>query len=264
MEIRWRKTVSPIILVVLWELLIRAKVINALFLSAPSSIAKAGWGLLVNGELVTHTLISISRSLTGFFIGSSLAVIVGIFIGWKRHVEDILEPPIELLRSLPPVSLISVALLWFGIGNGLALFIISWACFFPAYINTIEGVKGVDLQLVRAALTLRASQKNILFKVIIPASLPMIFAGLRTALGTALMGVIISEMVGARSGLGFLILESERYYLVDKMFVGIATISVVGFLLGRLLLAIEHKVIAWHREMSMTYRKKSWRKLVRN
>jgi len=247
----YRRVISPVVIVLLWELLVRIKLLNPVFIPTPSSIAIEWWRLLLNGILLKHVSISLARALSGFTIGSTLAIIIGISIGWKRYIEDIIEPPLELLRSVPPVAFISVALLWFGIGNRLTVFIISWACFFPLYINTIEGVKGVELRMVQAARTLGAKPLQVLFKVIVPSAMPMIFAGLRTSLANAMMAIIVTEMIGAQSGLGYLIMDSERYYFIDTMFAGIATISILGFLFGRFLLAIEAKVLAWHRKMSM-------------
>jgi ABC-type nitrate/sulfonate/bicarbonate transport system permease component len=245
-----RKTISPVLLVILWELGVHVKVVNPLFLPAPSAIAMASWQLLVSGEIIRHTGISLLRTCAGFSIGTLLAVISGVFIGLKKSGEDFLEPPLELFRSIPPVSMISVALLWFGLGARLSIFVIAWASFFPLYVNTISGIKKVELGFIQAARTLGASRSDLLIKIIMPQAMPMIFAGLRTSLATSLMGVIVSEMFGAQAGLGFLIMDSERFYFADKMFVGIISISLLGFILSRLLLFIEYKTSKWRRSLS--------------
>jgi sulfonate transport system permease protein len=247
----FRKTISPILLLILWEIGVRIQLINPLFVPAPSSIAKAGWQLLISGDLSRHACASLLRALCGFFMGSPLAIISGVIIGLKKSGEDFLEPPLELLRSIPPVSMISVALLWFGIGAKLSIFIIAWASFFPLYINTIAGVKKVELRLIQAARTLGAKRSDLLIKVIMPQTMPMIFAGLRTSLATSLMGAVITEMFGVQSGLGYLIMDSERYFFADKMFVGVICISLLGFLLSRILLFIEYKTSKWNRSLSM-------------
>jgi ABC-type nitrate/sulfonate/bicarbonate transport system permease component len=129
---------------------------------------------------------SLWRAFCGFSIGAPLALISGAFIGLKKVGDDFLEPPIELLRSIPPMSMISVALLWFGIGFKLSVFIIAWAIFFPIYINTVAGFKKTDRRYIQAARTLGAKQTDLILKVILPQAMPMIFAGLRLSLSTSL------------------------------------------------------------------------------
>jgi sulfonate transport system permease protein len=242
-----RKTISPFLILVLWETCIQAGILNPVFMPAPTAIAKAGFQLLLTGELLRHAAISLSHAFAGFGIGSVLAILAGFVIGLKKSGEVVLESPLELLRSIPPISMISVALLWFGIGAALSIFIIAWACFFPLYINTVAGVKKTELRLIQAARALGARKPHLLFKVILPQTMPMIFAGLRTSLATSLMGAVISEMFGAQSGLGFLIMDSERFFFADKMFAGIVCISLLGFLLNQILMLIERKSSRWNR-----------------
>jgi ABC-type nitrate/sulfonate/bicarbonate transport system permease component len=246
-----RKTISPLMLIFLWEIGVQTNIINPLFLPAPSAIAKASWQLLISGDLVRHAGTSLWRAFCGLSIGAPLAIISGVFIGLKRSGEDYLEPPLELLRSIPPVSMISVALLWFGIGAKLSIFIIAWATFFPLYINTIAGVRKAEPRFIQAARTLGAGQSDLLIKIVMPQAMPMIFAGLRTSLATSLMGAIITEMFGAQSGLGFLIMDSERFFFADKMFVGVICISMLGYLLSGILAFIEHKTSKWQKPLSM-------------
>lgn len=243
--------VSPLILMGLWEICARMGILNPAFVPAPTAIARAGVQLVLTGELLNHAAISLAHAFIGFAIGSALAIPAGFLVGLLKCGEIVLEPPIELLRSIPPISMISAALLWFGIGASLSVFIIAWACFFPLYINTVAGAKRIEVRFIQAARSLGARTPHLLYKVILPQSMPMIFAGFRTSLATSLMGAVISEMFGAQSGLGFLIMNSERYFLADKMFAGIVCIGLLGFLLNQMLLCIERKSIKWSRPVTL-------------
>jgi ABC-type nitrate/sulfonate/bicarbonate transport system permease component len=234
----------------IWEAVSRGGLVNPLFLSAPSAVLATVIRLLLSGELITHISVSLYRALAGFLIGAIIAVPHGILIAWFRTVEDATNPLVELFRPIPAVALIPVALLWFGIGDGSKIMVIAFACYFPIILNTISGVRGVDVNLLKVARLFGASRMQTLTKIILPSSFPFIMTGLRVGVAVALILLITTEMIGARSGLGFMIIDAQYTFKTERMFAGILTIGVIGFLLNGLMVAIERRLTKWKREIT--------------
>lgn len=242
-----RKIASPIVIVALWEIVSRSGLVAPYILPAPTIVLHTLIGLLVSGELLPHIAISLMRSLTGFAIGSTLGILLGITIGWSRFAEDIADVPIQVLRSTPKSALIPLIIVWLGLGELSKIFIVSLPSFFLTLINTIAGVKGVDILLIKAARSLGAKDRHILREVIVPAAAPMIFAGLRLGVVISLVLLMMAEMVAANRGLGYFIQDAQRLFLTDRMFAGIVVIGLLGFISDRIVLRIEGKLLAWHK-----------------
>ncbi|MEE9564266.1 MAG: ABC transporter permease [Candidatus Hydrothermarchaeaceae archaeon] len=223
---------------------------NPLFLPAPSNVLLTLGKLLKSGELATHVSVSLYRALLGFLLAVVIAVPHGILIAWFRTVEDITNPLVELFRPIPAVALIPVAILWFGIGNVSKIVIIAFACYFPIILNTISGVRQVDVNLLKVAKLFGANRMQTLTKIILPSALPFIMTGLRLGIAVALILLIITEMIGARSGLGFMIIDAEYTFKTERMFAGIFTIGVIGFLLNEIMVRIERKLTKWKRDIT--------------
>jgi len=207
--------------------------------------------MLVSGELFVHIAATLHRVFVGFLIATALAIPLGILMGWSKKVYKVLEATIELLRPIPPISLIPLAILWFGIGDESKVFIIAFASFFPTLLNTMYGVRGVDDYLVRSAKTLGADTYSMWRKVVIPAALPYIFAGVRIGLSLAFMSLIAAEMVAANSGLGWLIIESEYTFHIREMYAALFTLIFLGLLTGGGLIRIENRLTWWHKAITL-------------
>ncbi len=203
----------------------------------------------MNGELITHVEVSLYRAFLGFFIAAVIAIPHGILIALSRSIEDISNPIVELFRPIPAAALIPVAILWLGIGNASKILIIAFACYFPILLNTISGVRHVDLTHINVAKLFEASHKQIVTKIVLPTATPFIITGLRLSLAVSLILLIITEMIGARSGLGFLILDAEYAFQTEKMFAGIFTIGMIGFILNEIMLALERRTTKWRKEI---------------
>lgn len=268
-SIDWRtislRLVVPIALICVWQAVCSAGLINPLKLPSPGAILGRWWqyaypsepfsnelGIsywqwMFSGELVRDTVGSLYRVALGFVIGGGLALPIGLAMGGSQKVYDLLYVPTQILRPIPPSAYTPLAMLWFGLGNPPAVFMISIAAFFPILINTISGVRQVDSIYLRAARNLGASQWTMFTKVILPAATPYILAGVRIAIGASFMIVIVSELVAVPDGLGFRINEGREYSWTDKVMAGMFTIGLIGLVLDMAITRLNNHLLRWHR-----------------
>lgn len=213
-------------------------------LPPPQAILAAAWDLLRSGDLWRHLRDSIKREFVAF-LWASVSIPLGIAMGWWKAVENQVDPIIEMLRPVPPLAWIPLSILWFGIGDTQNQFIIFLGCFFPILVNTVAGVKGIEPNLVRAARCLGASEWQILWRVVLRTALPQIVTGIRVGLGVGWMALVAAELVGANSGLGFLINDARTILRTDYVIVGMATIGVVGLLIDRVIRECVRRLLPW-------------------
>jgi ABC-type nitrate/sulfonate/bicarbonate transport system permease component len=221
---------GPIVVIALWELATRLGGVDPIFLPAPSTVAVTFVGLILSGELFMHAAYSLGRLLLGYGIAAVSGIGLGLLIGWFRIFHIFFKPLVELIRPISPIALIPLAILWFGIDWESKVFVIAMGTFFPILLNTIAGVRNTDQLMIRAARSLGASNLQILRTVAIPSAAPFIHTGLRISLGIGFIVIIASEMVAAQNGLGWLVLDSQRLYRTDIVFVGIVSVSCLGLL----------------------------------
>jgi ABC-type nitrate/sulfonate/bicarbonate transport system permease component len=220
---------GPISILAAWEAYTRLGGIDPIFLPPISTIGERFLELLWSGQIILHAVASLGRLFAGYFLAASIAIALGLFIGSFRILRDVLDPVIEMIRPVSPISLIPLAILWFGIGPESKIFIIFMASFFPILLNTIAGVQNTDPMMIRAALALGAGRMRILRTVSIPAAAPFVYTGLRISMSIAFVVIIAAEMVAAQNGLGWLILDAQRVFDTATVFVGIGVISGLGF-----------------------------------
>ncbi len=215
-------------------------------LPPPSAIVSAAWELIGSGELFRHLFDSLKREIVAF-LWAAAAIPLGIAMGWWKAVNEQMDPLIEILRPVPPLAWIPLSILWFGIGDTQNQFIIFLGIFFPILLNTVTGVRGIEPNLVRAARCLGANEWNILWRVVLRAALPQIVTGIRIGLGVGWMALVAAELVGASSGLGFLINDARTVLRTDYIIVGMATIGLVGLLIDQVIRKLVRHMLPWSR-----------------
>jgi NitT/TauT family transport system permease protein len=236
----------------LWEAAPRLGLVEPAFLPPFSQVLKSGWQLLKNGQLIDHVAASLSRSLTGFSIAVLYAVPLGLAVGWFRRLADTLSPLLEMLRNTAPLALLPVFLLLLGIGESSKVALVIYSCTWPILLNTISAVRSVDPLLIKSAKTMGLSPYELLRKVVLPASVPTIFVGIRLAGAYSLLVLVAAEMVGAKAGLGFLIIYSQYNFQIPHMYVGILTTTALGVAFTQLLMAIERRFTPWKARVDAT------------
>ncbi|MEO7496877.1 MAG: ABC transporter permease [Massilia sp.] len=215
---------------------------------APYDPAAGSWlAWLFSGELVHDTLGSMYRVVVGFAVGAGLALPLGLSMGSSRAMYAWLNPLMQVLRPIPPIAYIPLAILWFGLGNAPAVFLIALGAFFPVLMNTIAGVRHVDGIYIRAARNLGASQRTMFMQVMLPAAVPYILSGVRIGIGTSFIVVIVSEMIAVNNGLGFRILEAREYFWSDKIIAGMISIGLLGLAIDIGMNKLNNHLLRWHR-----------------
>src|SRR5688572_17100344 len=199
-----------------------------------------------SGSWWSHAFASLWRVFAGFVWGVGLGVFTGLLIGLSRIVEDLVDPTIQVLRNVPVTAWVPIALIFFGIGNTPAVFLIGLGAFFPAVLNTTAGVRQVNRTLYKAATMMGANQRELLMRVILPASLPSVFAGVRLAMGIAWVLVVVAEMLAVRSGLGYLLNDAYLFYPNDVLIAAMLSIGLLGSLSDRLVVAVRDILLTWN------------------
>ena len=205
------------------------------------------WSWAFSGELIHDSLGSLYRVIVGFAVGAGLALPLGLAMGASRIAYAWMNPLVQILRPIPPIAYIPLSILWFGLGNPPAIFLIALGAFFPVLMNTIAGVRQVDGIYLRAARNLGASGPTMFRRVILPAAVPYILTGMRIGIGTAFIVVIVSEMIAVNNGLGFRILEAREYFWSDKIIAGMITIGILGLGIDVGMNKLNNYLLRWHR-----------------
>lgn len=231
----------------LWEILSRLALVDPNYLPPVSIIAYSLYELVESLEIVQHLFITLKRVIFGYFLGSSVGYVLGFCCGYIPRIYSLLELTIEFLRPMPSVALIPIGILFLGMDDSLNVAIIGWACSWPVFVNTMDGVRSTDHILLNTARTFGSNQWRIIRKIIIPSSLPFVFTGLRVGLGIAVAVVIITEMVASGNGLGFFIITTSISFRIPEMYAGIIIIGLFGYLLNLAFLIIDKKVLKWQK-----------------
>ncbi len=214
----------------------------------PSTVAITAFGLIATGDLELQALASLKRELVAFAAAAAAAIPLGMAMGWWRAVYNQVMPLTELLRPMPPLAWIPLGILWFGIGDTENEFIIFLAVFFPVLINTIAGIRSVDIHMVRAARSLGAGERAILFRIAWNAALPQIFTGLRVGFGIGWMALVAGEITGARTGLGFLMWDARAFLRTDVIVTCMIAIGILGLAFDQVIQAVMRWALPWWHE----------------
>jgi NitT/TauT family transport system permease protein len=232
-----------------WEVLPRTGLVQAMFLPPATTVVRAWIDLLSSGELLKHIVISLQRVAAGF--GLSLAIIIplGCLIGWYRSFERFIDPLVQAFRQTSALALFPIFILFFGIGEFSKIGMVFWAAQWPILLGTISGIRNVDPLLVDVARTLGIKDLKLFIRIILPAAFPSIMTGIRLGAGASFLVLVAAEMIGAKSGLGFMIINAQYNFEIPQMYSAILTISLLGMAVNYLLVWIEKKAMAWKEEI---------------
>jgi sulfonate transport system permease protein len=239
---RW---LSPIILLIVWEIGSRTGLIPARTLAAPSAVIATLWEMVVSGELPSNLLVSFGRAATGLGIGVSLGIALGLVAGLSRKGEVAIDPLMQIKRTIPVVALTPLFIVWFGIGETPKIALIAFATVFPVYLNLYSGIRSVDVRLIDAARSFGLGQYEIIRDVILPGAMPSLLLGLRYALSIAIIVLVIAEQINASAGLGYLINNARDFMRTDIIVVCLLVYAILGLAGDALVRLIEGRALVW-------------------
>ncbi|GJD51402.1 Putative aliphatic sulfonates transport permease protein SsuC [Methylobacterium crusticola] len=238
--------IVPVVLVLAWEAASRLGAIPETVLPAPSGVAAAAIRLARSGELARNIGVSTLRALSGFVVGGGIGLALGLANGVSSLSERLTDTTLQMIRNVPHLAMIPLVILWFGIDEEAKLFLVALGVFFPIYINTLHGIRGVDPQLVEMGRIYGMSPARLFRRVILPGALPSIFVGLRYALGIMWLTLIVAETISASSGIGYMAMQAREFLLVDVVVLSIVIYALLGKLADTTARLLERLTLQWH------------------
>ena len=236
----------PVALVLVWEAASRLGGIPANVLPAPSGVVAAAVKLGRSGELAQNVWVSTLRAVSGFVVGGGIGLALGLANGLSSLSEKLTDTTLQMIRNVPHLAMIPLVILWFGIDEEAKLFLVALGVFFPIYINTLHGIRGVDPQLVEMGRVYGMSSSELFWRVILPGALPSIFVGLRYALGIMWLTLIVAETISASSGIGYMAMQAREFLLVDVVVLSIVIYALLGKLADSVARLLERLSLQWH------------------
>jgi NitT/TauT family transport system permease protein len=243
--IRVVSVLSPLTLLLAWEILARVNAIDTRLFSSPSLIIQAFVPLLLSGELIYNTAVSVQRVILGFAVGAVPGIILGISMGLSPIVRSAIEPMIAATYPIPKLAIMPLILLVFGLGETSKVFTIAIGVFYLVVINTMAGVLNIDKIYLDVARNYGANRRDFYLTVALPGALPMIFAGLKLGMGMALILIVAAELSAAKAGVGWMIWRAYDMFDIEQMFVALIVLSVLGYIFSLLLDAVERWIVPW-------------------
>jgi NitT/TauT family transport system permease protein len=245
MKVKILQIGAVLLLLAAWQVFPAAGLVNPHFLPPLSETMQAIWTLLLAKQLQGHILISLKRIVTGLGLALLVGYPLGLLMGWYRNFEKVVDAPLQAGRQISALALFPVFILIFGIGEVSKAIIIFWASFWPILLNTVVGVKNIEPILIRSARSIGANRGKLFINLIVPAAAPATFTGIRLGASYAFMVLVAAEMVGANSGLGFLVLNSQETFRIPDMYAAIITLCLFGLLINHILLYLERRATKW-------------------
>lgn len=240
-----RRWVSPVVIVLVWQLLSSTGVLDERTLAAPTQILATGVEYTASGVLPEAILASLQRVLLGFVIGAVIALVLAVVAGLSRIGEDAIDPPMQMLRTLPHFGLITLFIIWMGIGEAPKVALIALGVVFPLYLNTFAGIRGIDRKILEAARSMHLTRAQRIRHVVLPGALPQTLVGLRQSLGIAWLSLIVAETIAPQTGLGHMINQAKEFLQIDVIVLGLAVYSLLGLGTDAIVRYLERKALAW-------------------
>jgi len=244
---------SPVVLILAWELSVYANLLDSRYFPPPVKIFAVLIQLVRTGELFDHLSISLQRIFLGFFLGSVPGIVLGMLMGWKRGLRAIFDPIVNACFPIPKITLLPFFLIIFGLGETSKIFTIAIGVFFLMVIITMHGVMRIDPVLVHAGQNLGTTGWKLFTKIILPASLPTIFTGLRLSLNVSLLIIVATEFVASEQGIGYFIWLSWSTLAIPKMYAGLVVIAVLGIIFTYGLNRMGYFLMPWSQDLPMAY-----------
>jgi sulfonate transport system permease protein len=243
---RWLvKTISPIVLVALWQVLSSVGVLDEDTLASPATVVETAVGMWGDGALQSAVATSVVRVLAGLLFGAVVAVALAVLAGLFRRGEDIIDAPIQMLRTVPVIGLIPLLIIWFGIGEEPKIVLVGLAVTFPLYMNLYGGIRNVDSSLIEAARTLGLGWFGQVRHVILPSAMPQFLIGLRYALGTAWLALVFGETINATSGIGYEMNKAREFFQTDVIIVCLVLYALLGLVADMIVRLLERGLLSW-------------------
>ncbi len=236
----------PVTLIALWQILSSLGWLSTRVLPAPLEVVTAFWTLTASGELWTHVQVSAGRALSGLAVGGGLGLLLGLLTGSSRIAETLLDSTIQMVRNIPALALIPLVILWFGIDESAKLFLIAVSVFFPIYLNTFHGIRGVDPGLIEMGRTYGLKRWQLYTQIVLPGALSSILVGLRFSLGLMWVILIVAETISAQAGIGYLTMNAREFLQTDIVLVGILLYAALGKLADVFAKSLERYWLRWH------------------
>jgi len=236
----------PISVLILWHFLTTSGVVQATRFPAPLLVLESFSELIKSGELIESVLISTRRALTGFAIGGTIGLVLGLLNGISRNSELFLDSTVQMLRTIPHLALVPLVILWFGIAEPAKLVLIVLGVFFPIYLNTFHGIRSIDPGLIEMGKVYKLTRFELFRHIILPGALPSILVGVRYSLGIMWLTLIVAETVAANSGIGYLAQQGREFMQMDVIVLAVLIYAFLGKLSDSIAKFLENKWLQWH------------------
>jgi sulfonate transport system permease protein len=239
---RW---ISPVLLLLAWQLASSSGTLPKTTLGSPSDIATAFWGLAKTGEYGDALLVSLTRVGEGFVLGAAAAIVAGTIVGLSRWGDALIDPPMQMLKAVPLYGVIPLFIIWFGIGEAPKIILIALGVMIPLYLSLSAALRSIDPDLTEVTGTLRLTRREQVRHLIVPSALPGTLVGLRLSLAVGWLVLIVSETVNADSGLGFVINNARNFFQINVVVVGLLTYAVLGIVTDYIVRLLERYALRW-------------------
>ncbi|AMY18014.1 MULTISPECIES: ABC transporter permease [Nocardiaceae] len=247
---RWTvlRALSPVAILLLWQVASAAGVLSERVLPAPSLILDAGWQLTTSGELAHALAVSGTRVVQGLLLGGVIGVLLGTIVGLSRFAEATVDPPLQMLRALPHLGLIPLFILWFGIGETPKILLVALGVAFPLYLNTFSAIRQIDRKFLDTAVVLGFSWWQRFTVIIAPSIAPQLLVGLRQSLAIAWLSLIVAEQINAESGLGYIINNARDFLRIDVIIFGLVVYALMGIATDGIVRILEKRSLRYRSE----------------
>jgi len=236
----------PVLLLVVWEIAARSGWLSPHILPAPSKVAITGWSLTISGRLISDLAVSLARAASGFALGGSVGFLLGLIVGFSKVAGALIDRPVQMIRAVPFLAMLPLVIVWFGVGESQKVFMVSLSVAFPIYINTTLGIHQIDPKLLELGRVQNLGKFEMVRRIILPGALPSILTGIRYALASAWLALIVAETVGSNAGIGFLAIDAREFLRTDVIVLTILIYAGIGVAADSLARALESVLLSWH------------------
>jgi sulfonate transport system permease protein len=238
--------IAPFVVLVAWEWLAQSGWLSPQVLPAPSKVARTAFKLLLSGSLLNDLGVSLLRAAAGFAIGGSIGFALGTLVGFSRTAQALIDRSVQMIRAIPFLAMVPLVIVWFGVGEGEKIFLVSLGVAFPIYINTTLGIRQVDPKLLELGRVQGLGTWQTVRRIILPGALPSVLTGVRYSLATAWLALVVAETIGAQSGLGFLAMDAREFLRTDVIVLTILIYALIGVAADSIARLLERRLLAWH------------------